>query len=58
MQFSPPEPRNEPERCFIDSEGLHQSQCDYGRLFMTAAVARNPFFKPQSQRGLRLMAQP
>jgi len=33
-------------------------QCDYGRLFMTAAVARNPFFKPQSQRGLRLMAQP
>jgi len=33
-------------------------QCDYGRLFMTAAVARDPFFKPQSQRGLRLMAQP
>jgi len=27
-------------------------------LFMTAAVARDPFFKPQSQRGLRLMAQP
>jgi hypothetical protein len=29
-----------------------------GRLFKTAAVAPDPFFKPQSQDRLRLMAQP
>jgi hypothetical protein len=29
-----------------------------GRLFKTAAVAPDPFFKPQSQRRLRLIAQP
>ena len=33
-------------------------QRDDGRFLMTAAIALDPFFEPQSQRRLRLMAQP
>ena len=33
-------------------------QCHDCRLLKTAAIALDPFFKPQGQRRLRLMAQP